>query len=358
MTRRAVTARGVLATALVLAVVSTGAACSGPEERTTPTSSSAPPGTTATTAPGPTCSTDDTRSFGPLAANPSPDRLPAGSLMAEIRARGRLRVGVSADTLQFGARNPISGRIEGFDIDMLLAVARAIFGTGLSDDEVYGRLEFRVMTYADRIPSLQRGDVDIVAHTMTINDCRWKRIFFSTEYYRSYQKVLVRKDLQASSIADLARSKVCVAQGSTNVELMKSTYPDVPRVEVPDLTDCLVRFQQGTVDAVTGDDTVLAGFKAQDKYARILEQELSEEPYGLGIADGFDHATDGDLARTTGDDVRVRQQVEFTRFVNGVLDQMRVDGTWKRSWERWLKDAFGEAPSPPQARYGRAEPTA
>ena len=48
--------------------------------------------------------------------------------MAAIRDRGRLIVGVSADTLQFGARNPITGQIEGFDVDILKEVAQAIFG--------------------------------------------------------------------------------------------------------------------------------------------------------------------------------------------------------------------------------------
>ena len=47
---------------------------------------------------------------------------------SKIQKRGRLIAGVSADTLLLGARNPISGQIEGFDIDMLHAVSQAIFG--------------------------------------------------------------------------------------------------------------------------------------------------------------------------------------------------------------------------------------
>ncbi len=45
-----------------------------------------------------------------------------------IVADGKLRVGVSADTLLFGYRNPFTGAIEGFDIDMLTYVAQALFG--------------------------------------------------------------------------------------------------------------------------------------------------------------------------------------------------------------------------------------
>ena len=45
--------------------------------------------------------------------------MPAGSYMAKIQKRGRLIAGVSADSLNLGSRNPITGEIEGFDIDMV-----------------------------------------------------------------------------------------------------------------------------------------------------------------------------------------------------------------------------------------------
>ena len=116
---------------------------------------------------------------------PAPRDMPAGSYMDKIQQRGRLIAGVSADTLLLGARNPISGQIEGFDIDMLHAVSQAIFGDP-------NRIELRVVTAAQRLPVLQDGSVDIVARNMTITCARWKDIAFSSEYYRSGQKVLVR----------------------------------------------------------------------------------------------------------------------------------------------------------------------
>ena len=48
--------------------------------------------------------------------------------MDAIRQRGHLVAGVSADTLLFGFRNPLSGQLEGFDVDMVRQVAQAIFG--------------------------------------------------------------------------------------------------------------------------------------------------------------------------------------------------------------------------------------
>ena len=131
------------------------------------------PAPTTTVSPSfPTCSDDEkaldpTRSYAPTETLPAPGAMPAGSTMAAIQQRGRLIVGVSGDTLLFGSRNPLNGKIEGFDIDMLVEVAIAIFG---GDRTTIGEhLEFVAIPYGQRLPKLISNEVDIVAHTMTIN---------------------------------------------------------------------------------------------------------------------------------------------------------------------------------------------
>ena len=295
-----------------------------PSASPTPGVESPAPAATPGATPAPSECADPLASYAPLSPLPGPGAMPAGSTMAEIRDRGRLVVGVSADSLLLGSRNPISGRIEGFDIDLARLVAQAIFG----DPD---RIELRVITAAERIPLLQDGSVDLVARNMTITCARWEEIAFSAEYYRSGQKVLVPLGSPATSLADLAGSRVCAPAGSTSLARM-ADFPEVEAVSATTHTDCLVRFQQGDVDAITGDDTVLAGLAAQDPYAEVVGEAFTDEPYGLGV-----NAEDVDLAR----------------FVNGVLAQAVADGTWARSYERWLAGALGPAPAPPAPDYGR-----
>ena len=126
--------------------------------------------------------------------------MPAGSTMRRIQERGRLIAGVSADTYLLGSRNPLNGKIEGFDIDMVKAVSKAIFG----DENKY---ELKVITAADRIPALEDDDVDIVARNMTINCDRWTQIAFSSEYYRSGQKILVRRGSDATPRWPISRAR-------------------------------------------------------------------------------------------------------------------------------------------------------
>ena len=300
-------------------------------------SASPPPSPTATPTPSPAPSGTDVvtanclKSYAPPATLPSPGELPSGSHMETIRERGRLIAGVSADTLLLGARNPVSGKIEGFDIDMLRGISQAIFG---SPDKI----ELKVITAAQRLPALQDGSVDIVARNMTITCSRWEDIAFSSEYYRSGQKVLVRLGETTENgdpitgIDDLVGKKVCAPNGSTSMDKLR-TFEGVEAVGADTHTGCLVLFQQGAVDAITGDDTVLAGLASQDPYAEVVQAPaFTAEPYGLGV--NQDH-------------------VDFVRFVNGVLEEMRADGRWTKSYNTWLADALGKAPAPPEPVYGR-----
>jgi polar amino acid transport system substrate-binding protein len=284
---------------------------------------------------------DPKRSFQPTGSLPTPGAMPDGSVMADILEAGRLRLGTSADTLQFAARNPQTNVIEGFDVDMAALVAEAIFGD--SDD----RIEFVVLPYSQRLPALRAGTVDLVAQTMTINCPRWNAINFSAEYFTSSSKTLVRKGAVSALdapfdalVADEAL-RFCAPDGSTNLEFLQQSGIRDDRISVvTDITDCLVLFQQSTVGAIVSDDTVLAGFGRQDPNAEVLSQALTSEPYGLGVANG-----DGaDQAR----------YAEFTRFVNGVLDEAKRDGRWQERYDFWLGSLLGPA-EPPVSLYGREE---
>ena len=43
----------------------------------------------------------------------------------------------------------------------------------------------------------------------------------------------------------------------------------------------------------------------------------------------------------------------MVRFVNGVLERMRADGSWDASYEKWLQPTLGKSSGQPQPQYGR-----
>ncbi|HEY0237796.1 MAG TPA: glutamate ABC transporter substrate-binding protein [Friedmanniella sp.] len=318
-----------LAAAAVLALCTLLPACAvfGTEETPVPTPTASPTPSAAPSSSAAAAACDDaTTSYAPSSL-PGSDDLPSGSTMAKIKKRGRLIAGVSADTYLLGARNPLDGKIEGFDIDFVKAMARAILG-----DE--NRYQLVVITAAQRIPALQSGQVDVVARAMTMTCDRWKQIAFSSEYYRAGQKILVRPDSKATSLADLAGQRVCAPLGTSSMDNLVRLQPKAVPVGSDSNTGCLVLFQQGQVDAITGDDTILAGLAAQDPYAFVPKQTaFTAEPYGLGVN---------------------AKNVDLVRFVNARLAQMRADGEWTTIYDRWFVGPLGAAPAPPRAVYGRS----
>ncbi|MET7277492.1 glutamate ABC transporter substrate-binding protein [Kribbella sp. NPDC005582] len=313
-----------------VAVLMTVTACGSSAYDATEIPPKPQPKATAAAAAPPKCADTENplRSYAPEGPMPEPGAMPLGSYMRKIQSNKRLIAGVSADSLHLGARNPITGQIEGFDIDMIKAVAKAIFG-----DE--NKVELRVISSPQRIPVLQKNQVDIVARNMTINCARWEQIDFSAEYYRSGQRTLVPRDSTAKTTRDplLKGKTICAPAGSTSLDNLKDENPDIVPITADTDTGCLVLFQSGKAYGISGDDTVLAGDAAQDPYAKVLpEKAFSAEPYGLAMAKGHP---------------------EFVRFVNQVLEQMKADGRWMASYNKWLAPDLGPLKAPPAPVYGR-----
>ncbi len=248
-----------------------------------------------------------------------PPQVTSGSFMAKVRARGYLIAGVDQSTYHFGFLNPLTNQIEGFDIDVIRAVAKAIFGNSNAST-----IHYKAISDAQRIPDILSGTVDIVAHTMTITCDRLKQVDFSAVYFEAHQKVLVLNNSTAASLARLHGQKVCATTGSDSVNQIEAAHATA--VQVPYWTDCLVLLQQGTVAAVSTDDSILDGLAAQDPYTKLIGGPLTQEPYGLAIS---------------------KQHPEFVRFVNAVLQQYESDGQWKASYQHWL----GPPQAPPPLRY-------
>ncbi len=253
---------------------------------------------------------------------PAPGAMPPGSTMAAIAERGRLIVGVDQNTNLFGFRNPSTSQLEGFDIDVAREIARRIFG----DPE---RIDLQVVNANQRESALQSGQVDLVVRTYSITCDRKQSVDFSTVYYYANQKILAVKGSGIDSAEKLAGKRACAVSGTTSLSKLFALNPKPIVVSATTWTDCLVMLQQGQVDAISTDDSVLHGLAKQDPNVEVVGSSIAIEPYGVGIK---------------------KENSDLVRFVNGALEDMRADGTWERLYEAWLQ-SLGPSPGPPTARY-------
>lgn len=269
----------------------------------------------------PSQSTDcDTSSLRPTEL-PEPRKMPDESTMARIYDRGRLVVGTDLGSNPLSFRDPISGDVKGFDIDVAHWIAGAIFG----DENL---IEYRMLSNEDRIEALQNGSVDVVVKTMSINCDRLEKIAFSAPYYAASQQILAYRNSGISQPSDLAGKNVCATRASTSIARVQRAVPSAKYVTTGSWADCLVMMQQGQIDAITSDDTILAGIASQDPWVHVVGDSLGTENYGVGIPLGQD---------------------DFVRFINGVLAERKADGSWQRSYNQWLS-LLGPG-SPPPTTY-------
>jgi polar amino acid transport system substrate-binding protein len=266
---------------------------------------------------------------GPAAAsacNPRASLRPsseaAGPAFARIRQRDRLVVGVDQNAYLLSYRDPATGDLSGFEIDLARAIADAIFGEP-------GHVEFRAITTADRIPVLQQGRVDIVIRTMTMTCERWEQVSFSSEYLVTRQRLLVRTGSGIKSFADLGGRKVCATRGSTSIRTIVAQPSHPIPVSTESTLDCLLLLQQGQVDAVSTIDVLLAALAAQDPKSRVVGPPLSDEPAGVGVS---------------------KNEPELVRYINFVLERYRADGRWTNSYRRHL-GRLGPVPPAPAPVY-------
>ncbi|GAA1543146.1 glutamate ABC transporter substrate-binding protein [Streptomyces albidochromogenes] len=252
-----------------------------------------------------------------------------GPAVEKIKARGKLIAGVDQNSFRWGYRNPATGDLEGFDIDLVRAVAQDILGD--PDKVVY-----RAIPTSQRILALQEDRVDVVVRTMTINCARIEDVAFSTAYFEAGQQVLAPKESTVKGYdASLAGKRVCTAKGSTAYDALaaKSFGAKFEGLTVANQLDCLVRLQLGEVDAVVTDNALAAGQAAQDPAVELKGEPFTREYYGVATKLGND---------------------DLVRRLNHVLDEYREggeDGRWMKAYGKWLKDDLPGIEKPPEPKY-------
>jgi glutamate transport system substrate-binding protein len=302
--------------ALLLVVALIGAACGDDDDEPTGQED-----TTETTAAG-------------------PPEFEAGSTMAAIQEKGKLIVGTKVDQPGFGLKNPTSGEIEGFDVEIAKLIAVGIFGGSV--DDLGDKVEFTETPTPTREDNIEQGRVDMIAATYTITDKRKERIDYAGPYFITGQDIMVKADdTSIKSVEDLNGKKVCTAPGSTSEINLKAKAPqaDLSLLSAT-YSDCAAHLSNGRVQAVSTDQPILIGLVVNNAGAfKVLSKTFSIEPYGIGLKKGDD---------------------DFREFINNRLEEIFESGEWEEAFAKTLgsesniKLATPEAPKVDRYTSGAA----
>ena len=260
-----------------------------------------------------------------------PPEFEDGTTMARLQEAGKIKVGVKFDQPGFGLKNPTSGDVEGFDVEIAKLIAARIFGGEASEQD--DNIEFIESVSKNREPFIQDGTVDIVVATYTINDARKQVIDFAGPYFVAEQDIMVKADnTDIKGVDSLGGKKVCTAKGSTSEKNVRAKAPSAEVVLFDTYSQCAEQLTDGRVDAVTTDNTILAGLvQASSGAFKLVENPFSEEPYGIGVKKGDDDMRD---------------------FINDVLEEIFEGGEWEDAFESTLGAIGLKTPEAPEVdRY-------
>ena len=237
---------------------------------------------------------------------------------------GKVVVGVKFDQPGLGLKE--GDNYTGFDVEVAKYVAKEL---GYTD------VEFKESPSAQRETLIQSDQVKMIFATYSITDDRKQKISFGGPYFIAGQDLLVKADNSDITGPDsLNGKKLCSVTGSTSAKKIKDNYASgVQLQEFDTYSKCVEALVGGTVDAVTTDNVILAGFAAQPQYVgklKVVGKPFSEEKYGIGLKKG-DTAT--------------------CEKVNAAISKMVADGSWQKAIDTNLgpagyKPGTGNPPTP------------
>ncbi len=210
------------------------------------------------------------------------------SRLDAVKERGKVICASRNDVPGYGHLDAAGNNI-GFDIDLCRALAAATLGDA-------NAFEIRLITAAERGPTIQSGEVDMLVRTVTwttSRDAQWGN--YAQTMFFDGQGFLVNKSLGVSSALELKGATVCVTQGTTT-ELNLQDFSAQNDLGITPLTfedtDAVVAaYQAGQCDAFTNDRSQLAAISSAFENRAdhvILPETISEEPLGPVVPHGDD----------------------------------------------------------------------
>ncbi len=216
----------------------------------------------------------------PAAPAPAPAAAAAPAAAPAPAAGKVINIGVDAAYAPFESQAP-GGEIVGFTVDVVKAAAAK---AGLE-------VKFVNTPWEGIFKTLDTGERDMVASSVTITDERKQTMDFSDPYFNATQLIAVKEGSKVAKFDDLKALKVGVQNGTTGDEvvqkLLGKTSTNIKRFESTPLA--LKELESGGVDAVVADNGVVAHYIQNNpaaKFKSVSDASFAPEQYGFAVKKG------------------------------------------------------------------------
>ena len=217
----------------------------------------------------------------------------------------KILIGTDATYPPFESKDAETGKLVGFDIDLMSAICEKI---GVQP-------EYIVVPFDGLISGLKNEKYDVVISSFTITPGRGKEIDFSKPYYQAGQSIAVREDEEKiNSMADLIGKQIGVQLGTTG-ELLAKTVEDADIISYDNIGAAFIDLENRKLDAIINDKPTSERIIALRGKAKIVGPTLSSENYGIAVKKG---------------------EKRLLEAVNNSLDALEVSGKIEDLKKKWF----------------------
>ena len=231
-----------------------------------------------------------------------------GKTLAEVQEAGKLVVATSPDFPPF--ENLEGGKVVGIEVELMEMICEE-----LGVEFVIEQINFEAV-----LTGVQTGKYDCGMSGISVTPKREKSVLFTDAYCLAAQCIVVRADSTIASKADLEGKTISVQTGTTAAEFCTSEGYTLKQFEANQ--DAKLALTQGKVDAWVVDDLTAAEYCKGDASVKILNENMTTEPYAFAFAFGSE---------------------DLVAEINTILAKLMSDGTVASLFEKY--DAPYTAPT-------------
>jgi polar amino acid transport system substrate-binding protein len=243
--------------------------------------------------------------FATLTLSTAPQTAHADAL-ADITARGTLRVAVPQDFPPFGSVGTDMVP-QGYDVDMASLIA----------DKLGVKVEIVPVTSANRIPYLQTNKVDLVISSLGKNAEREAVIDFSAAYAPFFNGVFAPAEVAVAKAEDLSGKSIGVTRGAVeDLELTKIAPAGATIKRYEDNNGTISAFLSGQVEVVATGNVVAAAILARNPPKRPeMKFLIKNSPCYIGLN---------------------KNEPALLEKVNAIVATAKTDGSLEAIAQKWL----------------------
>ena len=244
-----------------------------------------------------------------------PEEKPVPNAMQTIERIKQIRIGTNAVHLPF--EYGLDTGVQGYDIDI---------GEEIAKDLGVEARWVKLSGYDHLFEVLRNGEIEMVISAIAIDARHQDKFAFSQPYYDSGDGIARRFDNnEIKDLASLSGKTVGVGEGRPGDSFMASqqTATDVSIVKFPNLDDALGALNRRELDAVVGDEQILA-FSSFKSFQNLTTQPTDMNKYQYGAV--------------------VRKADEaLLASVNKTLDRLKESGELEALQKKWFQDVLAKA---------------